>query len=188
MKGTRLLSVLIVSTVVFTVGAPFAQAHGPGHNPTRHEFIMQQGVPGGYRGQLNPLKPTAENLAAGSQLYADNCASCHGIAGTGDGELAKDLDPVPPDLTGMYARPMPGMDATVPGAHMMHGRMHHHPGLTHAEAMGGLNLDAYSFWTVSEGGEPLGGTMPAFKDVLSAGERWQILLYIANGFRSQPSS
>ncbi len=48
--------------------------------------------------------------------------------------------------------------------------------------MGGLNLDAYTYWAVSEGGEPMGGSMPAFKEILSDEERWQILLYIANRF------
>jgi len=49
--------------------------------------------------------------------------------------------------------------------------------------MGGLNLDAYNFWAVSEGGEEFSSSMPAFKEVLSEQERWQILLYVANGFQ-----
>ena len=53
-----------------------------------------------------------------------------------------------------------------------------------ALASGGLNMDAYSFWAVTEGGAPLGTDMPAFAEVLTEEERWQVLLYIANGFSS----
>jgi mono/diheme cytochrome c family protein len=104
------------------------------------------------------------------------------MAGAGDGESAADLDPRPPSLTGMYDRQMRGMQPKRTAGHLMHGVKHHHPGITHVEAMGGLNLDAYTFWAVSEGGEPMGGSMPPFKDILSETERWQIMLYVANGF------
>jgi mono/diheme cytochrome c family protein len=43
-------------------------------------------------------------------------------------------------------------------------------------------LTSDTFWSISEGGKPMGGSMPAFKDILSEKERWQILLFIANGF------
>lgn len=168
--------------LVLLIGAAPAFAHGPGHNPSRHDYVMRHGVPQSYRRLLNPLQVTSENLSAGKSLYTEHCATCHGAAGAGDGEAAADLDPRPPTLAGMYERPMAGMGAPNPGGHMMHGMMHHHPGMTHAEAMGGLNLDAYSYWAVSEGGEPMGGSMPAFKEILTEKERWQTLLYIANGF------
>ena len=35
----------------------------------------------------------------GARLYGDNCAVCHGPAGRGDGDLARDLDRKPTDLT-----------------------------------------------------------------------------------------
>lgn len=109
-----------------------------------------------------------------------------GVAGlSGGGEAAADLKPPPAVLTGMYDRPMIGMGQSGPGAHMAHGKQHHHPGLSHAEAMGGVNIDAYNFWAVSEGGEPLGSSMPAFKEILSEQERWQTLLYIINGLSSK---
>jgi len=163
-----------------TIGA--AHAHGPGHNPARFHFVRQNGVPSTYRDIVNPLKLSPENLAAGATLYNENCALCHGATGAGDGEGAADLKPPPPSLTGMYQRPMMGMGQGGPGGHMMHGMMHHHPGMTHAEAMGGVNLDAYSFWAISDGGEPLGSAMPAFNEALSPKQRWQIILYVANGF------
>ena len=43
-----------------------------------------------------PLAPqTVPDLARGAVLYAQNCASCHGMSGGGDGPSASGLDPAP---------------------------------------------------------------------------------------------
>lgn len=42
---------------------------------------------------------TAPDLNHGRQLYAENCAGCHGATGKGDGPLGKRLDPKPVDFT-----------------------------------------------------------------------------------------
>lgn len=43
-----------------------------------------------------PLAPqTVPDLARGAALYAQNCASCHGISGDGNGSAAAGLDPPP---------------------------------------------------------------------------------------------
>jgi high-affinity iron transporter len=43
-----------------------------------------------------PLAPeAAPDLARGAALYAQNCASCHGVSGGGDGPAAEGLDPPP---------------------------------------------------------------------------------------------
>ncbi len=181
------LIALFSSALLLVSSLQFAEAHGPGHNPSRHHYIMRHGVPQAYKEQLNPLRMNPENLSNGQRLYNENCAACHAPTGQGDGESATNLDPAPPRLTDMYDRPMRGMGYEGPGGHLMHGMTHHHPGMTHVKAMGGLNLDAYTFWSVSEGGEPMGGSMPAFKDMLSEKECWQIILYIANGFSTDDS-
>lgn len=162
-----------------------AFGHGKGHNPTRFTYVQSEGIPSEYADLLNPLSATPETLTAGKELYQQNCVVCHGETGEGDGEAANDLEPRPSDIAVMYEMPMTGMGNQGPGAHLMHGKLHHHPGMTHAEAMGGTNLDAYMFWAISEGGEPMGSAMPAFKDILSEDERWEILLYVANGFKSE---
>ncbi|HVA39407.1 MAG TPA: c-type cytochrome [Candidatus Binataceae bacterium] len=36
----------------------------------------------------NPLKPTAENIARGKELFINTCAPCHGESGHGDGPVA----------------------------------------------------------------------------------------------------
>jgi mono/diheme cytochrome c family protein len=180
------LAVLAGASLSVSVGlTEFALAHGEEHNRARFEYVRSSGVPAEYAERLNPLRATPEALASGKELYGQNCAFCHGESGHGDGEMAPDLDPKPAAITGMYDASMVGMDEGGPGTHLMHGVEHHHPGLTHAEAMGGVNLDAYMFWAVSEGGEAMGSAMPPFKDALSEEELWQILLYVANDFRAE---
>jgi len=53
-----------------------------------------------------PAMPSfsAEEVAFGQKLYQAGCALCHGDTGHGDGEDAKELHMVPPDLTQIAAR------------------------------------------------------------------------------------
>lgn len=41
----------------------------------------------------------APDLPRARQLFAENCAACHGTNGQGDGPMARDLDPTPIDFT-----------------------------------------------------------------------------------------
>lgn len=50
------------------------------------------------------MKSSPELIAKGKNLYAVNCASCHGIAGKGDGAAAAALNPKPRDFTAGYWR------------------------------------------------------------------------------------
>lgn len=43
-------------------------------------------------------------------------------------------------------------------------------------------VDEYLMWTISEGGEPFGTAMPAFKDRLTEDQIWQIVAYMRAGF------
>ena len=45
----------------------------------------------------NPVPASPESIAAGKQLYARNCAPCHGTSG--EGGPGNDLIPAAPDLT-----------------------------------------------------------------------------------------
>ena len=49
-----------------------------------------------YAGRLSPVPADAESIARGETLYAQNCATCHGETGLGDGPAAAALDPAPP--------------------------------------------------------------------------------------------
>jgi len=44
-------------------------------------------------------------------------------------------------------------------------------------------VDPYLLWAISEGGQPFGTQMPAFKDTLEREEIWQIVTYMRAGFR-----
>ncbi len=48
---------------------------------------------------LDMVPPSTPSLARGGQIYQQQCASCHGAAGIGDGPTATGLDPPPADLT-----------------------------------------------------------------------------------------
>jgi len=49
--------------------------------------------------KANPVATDPKAIAAGKELYADQCLSCHGANGTGNGPAAKDLERAPTDLT-----------------------------------------------------------------------------------------
>ena len=81
---------------------------GPGQRQRmlRHWTFMNEGVPAAYRGARSPLDQTSATVDAGGRLYADNCASCHGASGLGDGEAGRALTPSPALLAQMIRMPM----------------------------------------------------------------------------------
>jgi mono/diheme cytochrome c family protein len=46
----------------------------------------------------NPVAVTPESIAAGQKVYAQNCASCHGETGKGDGRMGAELKPPPSNV------------------------------------------------------------------------------------------
>jgi mono/diheme cytochrome c family protein len=136
------------------------QRMGPGMGPwmgrgagmARHMYYMRNGVPSDYRGKVSPLAATPGIVREGAVLYAENCASCHGARGFGDGEAGRDLEPPPANLAHTIRMPMLS--------------------------------DDYLLWTLSEGGDPVGSEMPAFKDALSVDDMWKIIAAMRAGFLS----
>ena len=95
------------------MGSGMGSGMGPGGGMmsgfgVRREFVMRNGVDPKYAGLPNPLPRTAENVTRGAQLYAQNCAACHGAQGHGDGPAGKSLTPPPPSLIGLRRMPMVG--------------------------------------------------------------------------------
>ena len=41
--------------------------------------------------------------------------------------------------------------------------------------------DQYVYWTVAEGGQPVGSAMPAFKGSLSQRDIWAVVTYVRHG-------
>jgi mono/diheme cytochrome c family protein len=118
-----------------------------GGSAARNRIAMAGGVPAPYTNLTNPLPKTAATEKQGAKVYVDNCASCHGAAGYGDGPAASSLNPRPADLAWLSRMPM-------------------------------IRWDAFMFWTVSEGGAPVGSAMPSFKNSLSEADRWAVIGYV----------
>ncbi len=172
-SGTALLPV--AGLVLGFVAASFVQAgaHGAKHNPTRFRYLQKHGIPEVYKNLKSPVMTKAD-ISKGATLFAENCASCHGATGEGDGEAGKDLNPKPPALRSM-------MDMMA----MMRQEGHAMKGMKKMMGMMNNNPDGYLIWTVSEGGAAMNTAMPAFKDILSEKERWQVISYMLDGFKAK---
>ena len=48
---------------------------------------------------IKPYPANIPDYESGKVLYAENCSSCHGLSGRGDGTLFKNLNPPPTDFT-----------------------------------------------------------------------------------------
>jgi mono/diheme cytochrome c family protein len=47
----------------------------------------------------NPVPADPASIATGKKIYTANCVSCHGETGKGDGKMAANMSPKPPDLS-----------------------------------------------------------------------------------------
>ena len=50
--------------------------------------------------------------------------------------------------------------------------------LRHLMRMSWMASDGYLFWTIAEGGKPIGSDMPAFKETLGDDGIWNVVLYL----------
>src|SRR5688572_29404199 len=55
-------------------------------------------IPRGESDRKNPVRATAEVIAAGMSHYADHCAACHANDGSGETQIGLGLYPKPPDM------------------------------------------------------------------------------------------
>lgn len=94
MKKLLLLTLFII---VLTACSPQAEETFPrmgmGNDGMMNRHHAQ--IPAEYVGLKNPVPSDESSLARGADLYAANCASCHGDGGMGDGPAGSTLDPVP---------------------------------------------------------------------------------------------
>ncbi|HEY1903730.1 MAG TPA: cytochrome c [Terracidiphilus sp.] len=106
-----------------------------------------------------PIQPDEANLAAGAAIYRDECASCHGYRGK-PSSFGAHMYPDAPPLW----------------------EMHHHG----SETMMGVTDDppGETYWKVANGIRLTG--MPAFKQVLTDNEMWQVSILLANADKPLP--
>jgi mono/diheme cytochrome c family protein len=116
----------------------------------RHSAFMNKDVPKAYLDAENDVGYTTRAILEGGDLYAANCAKCHGDTGLGNGAAAGDMAPSPALLAYLMDQP--------------------------------IAIDSYLLWTISEGGVAFGTKMPAFKNVLSKEQIWDIVAYLRAGF------
>ena len=67
-------------------------------NLPRHQIVRDSGVPAPYATMTNPLPKSRATLRRGGIIYAQQCQSCHGAKGQGDGPEGLKLTPRPGDL------------------------------------------------------------------------------------------
>ncbi|MEO5375835.1 MAG: c-type cytochrome [Alphaproteobacteria bacterium] len=79
-------------------GQPARKGAGPGGGMVRHFQVVRWGLPEQYRAMENPYAPTTAAMTEATRLYAENCATCHGESGVGDGSGAAALTPRPANL------------------------------------------------------------------------------------------
>jgi mono/diheme cytochrome c family protein len=84
--------------------------HGMMGSMPRHHKAMMSGIPTPYISSHNPLPGTRETVDRGANVYAQNCASCHGTTGRGDGEAGRNLSPPPGNLAWLSQMPMAQWD------------------------------------------------------------------------------
>jgi thiosulfate dehydrogenase len=106
-----------------------------------------------------PVQADEENLVAGAHIYSDRCAVCHGLHGK-------------PSTIGAHMYP----DA--PALWQKH---------SNSEVVGvSDDPPAETYWKVVNGIRLTG--MPAYKQILSEKEAWQVSLLLANADKPLPST
>lgn len=78
---------------------------------SRHKQFMSSGVPEPYATMRDPLADTPEVIARGRSVFRENCSSCHGPLGLGNGEAGNQLSPPPSNLVALAVMPMMRSDS-----------------------------------------------------------------------------
>lgn len=76
-KGVRSFAYCVVSLSIFAVGLPLAMGAG--------RLGWLERVPAAARINSNPLAGNPQSIKAGSVLYREHCARCHGVDAEGKG-------------------------------------------------------------------------------------------------------
>jgi mono/diheme cytochrome c family protein len=94
MKKMRWILMLVVGASMLMLAACAAPAPAAS---------TEAPVPAPYAGMKNPLAGKADAVDAGKATFMDNCSTCHGDKGKGDGPGGASLKVKPADLTEVAA-------------------------------------------------------------------------------------
>ncbi len=83
----------LMSVCALFLTAKILLAHGTKH--PQEKGVHRLEIPEEYRRKKNLYWSDIEAIIAGSKIYKENCARCHGASGRGDGPLAKSMNPKP---------------------------------------------------------------------------------------------
>ena len=83
-----------VLTAVLVLSAVLLAACGGAATPS----VVRQDPPTDYAGKTNPVAGDQAAIDEGKTLYTQNCETCHGAKGLGDGPAGASLDPHPGNL------------------------------------------------------------------------------------------
>lgn len=102
MKRTLTLALALAASISL-VGCQPTEEQGAEKTPTATESPAAEApageAPAGEEQAEAPAgAPAGVDLAAGEQIFATNCATCHGAQGAGDGPAASALNPKPTNM------------------------------------------------------------------------------------------
>jgi mono/diheme cytochrome c family protein len=104
--GLAVFGALLLAAQVYGQMGMMGRGGMMGMSMIRHRYVMMNGINPEYASKINPLPLTAENVKAGEKLYQQNCASCHGVTGLGNGPAGATLNPPPSNIALLTKMPM----------------------------------------------------------------------------------
>lgn len=158
MKLVHILLGVILTPLLFAAGE-----HDDKKSEMKHAHMSWTDAPMSYMSYKNESTwSDPKSAQRGKQVYQQNCLSCHGKNGEGDGPVASSLDHAPADLTNNFHEPGGKTDAY----------------LFWRVSEGGMVEPFRSQNSV----------MPAFKTALNEKQRWDVLSYVHQNFHKENQS
>ena len=115
------------------------------------------------RALVNPVRPTADSIREGKDLFYNYCEPCHGETGDGQGIMGS--------VPMLKRKPVDGDDISL-GIYLSN-FTGFEPQFDISYVQNGSDGDLY--YTITNGGEAI---MPSYKDALSVEQRWHLINYI----------
>lgn len=93
------LAAIAFAGLFFVRGRGISARAEPSWIETRTALFLRGWLtPPRYKGLINPVSASPENIAAGRAHFADHCATCHANDGSGNTEMGRNFYPKAPDM------------------------------------------------------------------------------------------